>query len=186
MNKLNFNTFDLNLVRVFLALWELRSVTGAAESLNLTQPAVSHALNRLRAQFDDPLFSRIGKTMEPTTVARALHPPFRHCLEILRESTSKFDRFDPEKSVRVFHIAMSDISEAYFSARAFGPCSHPCAKRPTQIRTTLRARDRGAAKIRSSRYSAWVSPCDAWARLQTHAAFFSRSLPMYFKRRASI
>ena len=114
MNKLNFNTFDLNLVRVFLALWELRSVTGAAESLNLTQPAVSHALNRLRAQFDDPLFSRIGKTMEPTTVARALHPPFRQSLEILRESTSKFDRFDPEKSVRVFHIAMSDISEAYF------------------------------------------------------------------------
>ena len=44
--------FDLNLIKVFLAIWETRGISGAGERLGLTQPAVSHALRRLREQFD--------------------------------------------------------------------------------------------------------------------------------------
>ncbi|MCA3863321.1 MAG: LysR family transcriptional regulator, partial [Burkholderia sp.] len=54
---------DLNLLRVFLAISELRSLTAAGERLGLTQPAVSHALRRLRNLFDDPLFVRTPSVM---------------------------------------------------------------------------------------------------------------------------
>jgi DNA-binding transcriptional LysR family regulator len=121
MNKINFNTFDLNLVRVFLALWEQRSVTAAADRLNLTQPAVSHALKRLRDHFDDPLFTRVGKAMEPTTAARRLYVPFKTCLETLRETMTSHGDFDPAQSTRVFTIAMSDISESYVLPRVLAP-----------------------------------------------------------------
>ncbi|WP_138466005.1 LysR family transcriptional regulator [Poseidonocella sp. HB161398] len=121
MSRINFNTFDLNLVRVFLALWEQRSVTGAAERLHLTQPAVSHALNRLREQFDDPLFTRVGRRMEPTAAARRLYGPFKTCIDTLRETMSSHGAFDPDSSDRVFTIAMSDISESYVLPRVLGP-----------------------------------------------------------------
>lgn len=110
---MNFNTFDLNLVRVFLALWEQRSVTAAAQRLNLTQPAVSHSLKRLREQFSDPLFTRVGKTMEPTEMARRLHGPFTQSVDMLRQTMSSYGSFDPATTQRSFVIAMSDISEAY-------------------------------------------------------------------------
>jgi DNA-binding transcriptional LysR family regulator len=113
MNRINFNTFDLNLVRVFLALWEQRSVTAAAERLNLTQPAVSHALKRLRDHFDDPLFTRVGKVMEPTAAARRLYLPLKTSVDALRETMSSHGSFDPQSSDRIFTIAMSDISETY-------------------------------------------------------------------------
>lgn len=117
---MNFNTFDLNLVRVFLALWEQRSVTAAANRLNLTQPAVSHSLKRLREQFSDPLFTRVGKTMEPTEMARRLHTPFTQCVELLRETMSTYGSFDPKTSQRTFTIAMSDISETYVLPQIIG------------------------------------------------------------------
>ncbi|WP_460274212.1 LysR family transcriptional regulator [Celeribacter sp. ULVN23_4] len=117
MSQINFNTFDLNLVRVFLALWEQRSVTAAADRLNLTQPAVSHALKRLRDHFSDPLFTRVGKAMEPTPAARRLYVPFKSCLEMLRETMTSHGDFNPAQSSRVFTIAMSDISESYVLPR---------------------------------------------------------------------
>ncbi|MBT9383552.1 LysR family transcriptional regulator [Pseudooceanicola sp. CBS1P-1] len=121
MSQMNFNTFDLNLVRVFLALWDQRSVTAAADRLNLTQPAVSHALKRLREQFDDPLFTRIGKGMEPTPAARRLYIPFKSCHDTLRETMTVHGSFDPQKSARVFTVAMSDISESYVLPRLLAP-----------------------------------------------------------------
>jgi DNA-binding transcriptional LysR family regulator len=57
---------DLNLLRVFEAIWETRSVSKAAERLTLTQPAVSSALARLREAYSDPLFTRAGTQMAPT------------------------------------------------------------------------------------------------------------------------
>ena len=54
---------DLNLVRTFLRLYETRSVTRAAEQMSLTQPSVSHALRRLRKQFNDNLFNRSSGAM---------------------------------------------------------------------------------------------------------------------------
>jgi DNA-binding transcriptional LysR family regulator len=59
MNR-NNDHLDLNLLRVFFAIWDLRSLTSAGERLGLTQPAISHALRRLRDRFGDPLFVRVA------------------------------------------------------------------------------------------------------------------------------
>jgi DNA-binding transcriptional LysR family regulator len=75
MTKLNLGLADLNLLRVFLAIWDLRSLTAAGDRLELTQPAVSHALRRLRTIFDDPLFVRTPTGMAPTDAAHRLYPP---------------------------------------------------------------------------------------------------------------
>ncbi|MVV52251.1 LysR family transcriptional regulator [Pseudomonas sp. PB120] len=70
MKRNDLRSIDLNLLVVFEALIQERNVTRAAEKLCLGQPAVSAALVRLRALFNDPLFERIGRKMQPT--ARAL------------------------------------------------------------------------------------------------------------------
>lgn len=102
---------DLNLIRVFLAIWELRSLTDAAERLHLTQPAVSHALKRLRSQFDDPLFVRGASGMAPTEVASQLQGPFRTAMDIINRAVQDSTSFDPNQANRLFRIAMSDIAE---------------------------------------------------------------------------
>lgn len=66
--------YDLNLLRVFIALMEERSVTRAADRLGITQPALSNALNRLRESLQDPLFIRERYGMQPTQKAEALAP----------------------------------------------------------------------------------------------------------------
>jgi LysR family transcriptional activator of mexEF-oprN operon len=71
MPELHLNRIDLNLLTVFATLMEERSVTRAGQRLNLSQPATSGALNRLRKVFRDPLFIRTGRAFEPTARARA-------------------------------------------------------------------------------------------------------------------
>ncbi|MFV0387082.1 LysR substrate-binding domain-containing protein [Paracoccus sp. (in: a-proteobacteria)] len=103
--------FDLNLVKVFLAIWEARSLTGAGISLGLTQPAISHGLKRLRETFDDPLFVRVGHRMEPTETATALHASFHEALRLLGGSVRTANSFDPAGTGRVFRVAMTDTGE---------------------------------------------------------------------------
>ena len=67
-----FANIDLNLMVVFLSIYQARSVTLAAKSLNVGQPAVSGSLARLRNQFNDPLFIRAGKGVAPTAKAEQL------------------------------------------------------------------------------------------------------------------
>lgn len=69
MNRNDLRRVDLNLLIVFETLMHERSVTRAAEKLFLGQPAISAALSRLRGLFDDPLFVRTGRSMEPTARA---------------------------------------------------------------------------------------------------------------------
>lgn len=103
---------DLNLFVVFEAIYTERNLTRAAGVLNVTQPAVSNALARLRAQFDDPLFARRGGAMVPTPVAQSLILPVRQALARLRTGLDARARFDPETAGRTFHIAMRDASAA--------------------------------------------------------------------------
>lgn len=113
MNRSNFNNFDFNLVKVFLAIWELRGISAAGDRLGLTQPAVSHSLRRLREQFSDPLFLRVGHRMQPTAVAERLYEPFNRAVQIIGHTVMANHEFLPETSDRTFTIAMSDISELY-------------------------------------------------------------------------
>lgn len=78
MSRNDLRNIDLNLLVVFEALIQERNVTRAAHKLAVGQPAVSNALGRLRCLFNDPLFTRSGRTMEPTpralSVAQLLGP----------------------------------------------------------------------------------------------------------------
>src|SRR6266567_3991287 len=80
MSEIHFGNFDLNLLRVFDALIEERSVTRAGERLGLTQSAVSHALNRLRYLLKDELFIRAPEGMRPTERANEIAPRLRQGL----------------------------------------------------------------------------------------------------------
>jgi DNA-binding transcriptional LysR family regulator len=114
MNKPHPGIADLNLLRVFLAIWDLRSLTAAGDRLGLTQPAVSHALRRLRNLFEDPLFLRTPSGMVPTDAAYRLYPPLAQALGIINEAVQQLARFDPATAQRVFRVSMSDMSEFYF------------------------------------------------------------------------
>jgi LysR family transcriptional regulator, mexEF-oprN operon transcriptional activator len=105
-------TFDLNLLRVFDAVARERHVTRAAQRLNLSQPAVSNALARLRAALNDELFLRRPGGVEPTALALSLVEPVAEVLDRLRFTLAAHAPFEPAKSERVFHLAMSEYAEA--------------------------------------------------------------------------
>lgn len=102
---------DLNLVRVFVAVYEARSLTVAADRLFVTQPAVSQALRRLRREFDDPLFERSGRIVVPTPLAEATYPGFRDALARIDRTMDEMRGFVPEDTERLFRIALSELGE---------------------------------------------------------------------------
>jgi DNA-binding transcriptional LysR family regulator len=108
---MSFNHLDLNLLRVFDAIFQTRSVTIAASNLHLTQPAVSKQLNRLREVLDDPLFVRTNDGMAPTPRAEAIAGPIRQALSEVRFIVEQQLGFDPGSSDRTFRIFMSDVGQ---------------------------------------------------------------------------
>ena len=111
---MNISNLDLNLLRVFDAVLRDRSVTGAAKHLGLTQPAVSNALARLRAQFEDMLFVRTPTGMDATPFARELAEPVRQALALLESALAHGPGFDPATSTRAFRFYMSDLGQIEF------------------------------------------------------------------------
>lgn len=101
---------DLNLLVVFDAVYRAGSLTEAGLRLGLSQPAISHALGRLRHVFKDPLFLRTPRGVVPTQVADQVAPRVAEGLSIIRSSFEP-PRFDPATSTRLFTIAMADIGE---------------------------------------------------------------------------
>lgn len=108
---------DLNLLRVFDAVARERHVTRAAERLNLSQPAVSNALARLRVALGDELFLRRPGGVELTALATALAGPIAEALDRLAETLSVRAPFDPATARRVFTVAMSEYAEAALAPR---------------------------------------------------------------------
>ena len=98
---------DLNLLKVFDAVYEERNLVLAGKRLNLTQSAVSHALGRLRELVGDELFMRTGKGMVPTGRATAMAPALRDSLRRI-EATLGGEKFAPQESTRRFVIAAND------------------------------------------------------------------------------
>ncbi len=102
---------DLNLLRVFQAIVEERSLTRAGERLALSQPAISYSLSRLRALFDDPLFIRTRAGMQPTPIALELASIVGRALDTVREALRYAESFDPALSTRTFRLSLSDAGE---------------------------------------------------------------------------
>lgn len=108
MRKIHLESFDLNLLLVFEALMRERHAGRAGEALGLTQPAVSHALTRLRQLLDDPLFVKHARGMRPTPYAEALAGPVASALHALRAALNKDHAFDPAQEKRTIGIGTSD------------------------------------------------------------------------------
>jgi DNA-binding transcriptional LysR family regulator len=100
---------DLNLLVVFDAIMRERSVTRAGQRLGLSQPAMSHALTRLRHMLKDDLFVRSPNGMEPTPRAELLATPIRIALDGLQQSLEPV-QFEPEKATATFRIAVDNYA----------------------------------------------------------------------------
>lgn len=105
------DSIDIRLLAVFDEIYKTRSVTAAAETLDLGQPAVSVALSKLRHHFGDPLFVRTSSGMEPTPFSEGLVRPVRAVLDALEQVLGHRSEFDPASSDRSFRICMTDISQ---------------------------------------------------------------------------
>ena len=113
---MNWRALDLNLLVVFDAVAQARSVTRAAARLNMSQPAISHALGRLRAVLGDELFVRAPDGMEPTHYAERLAGPVRAALEGLGMALDGAAAFDPATAGRGFVVALDNRAALVLAA----------------------------------------------------------------------
>ena len=111
---MNFNDLDLNLLRVFHQLMMGRSASAAAESLDVSQPTISHALKRLRNLLGDELFVRTAHGMQPTILAEQIAEPIAYAIDTIRVATARQLTFDVATAQRTFVIGMIDLGEMYF------------------------------------------------------------------------
>lgn len=109
LNKpMNWRSLDLNLLVVFAAVAQERSITRAAAKLNMTQPGISHAIGRLRSALHDDLFVRTPDGMDPTPYAKRLAEPVQAALNSLGLALQKAAAFEPALSALAFTIAVNN------------------------------------------------------------------------------
>lgn len=111
MNRNDLRKIDFSLLIVFETLMHERNLTRAGEKLFLCQSAISASLNRLRQFFDDPLFIRMGRTMEPTSRAFEIQLTLTPALDTMAAALGNISEFDPITSATVFRIGLSDDVE---------------------------------------------------------------------------
>ncbi|WP_025140879.1 LysR family transcriptional regulator [Achromobacter sp. DH1f] len=108
---MDINRLDLNLLKIFDSVYRLRNLSEVAKEVNLSQPAVSHALGRLREALNDRLFVRSPGGFEPTERCERLAPPVRAALETIKDSLMDSSNFRPEDCNREFRLLLSDVGE---------------------------------------------------------------------------
>lgn len=106
---MNTSRLDLNLLRVFAAIYESRTLTLAAAQIGLSQPALSHALKRLRETFEDELFVRKGGVYIPTRKSEELAEPIIKALEGISSALETPKHFYPETASTTYRLAISDF-----------------------------------------------------------------------------
>ena len=113
MNSVYERDLDLNLLRVFVVVAEAGSVTDAARSLYLTQPAISAALRRLSDRVGGPLFARVGRGLRLTARGEQLLRVARPHLSALVQAALSPAQFDPSTSDGTVRLGLSDLNEAW-------------------------------------------------------------------------
>lgn len=111
---MELHDLDLNLLVVFNQLLIERSVSRAARTLGISQPAISNSLAKLRRILGDELFLKTAQGMEPTPYADQLAESVSYALGMIHSSLNQRTRFAPAESKRTFTIGMTDIGEIYF------------------------------------------------------------------------
>lgn len=107
---------DLNLLTVFDAVMQEQNITRAAHNLGMSQPAVSNAVARLKVMFNDELFMRQGRGIQPTQRARQLFGPIRQALQLIRNELPS-SVFSPESSTRLFKLAICSPCDIRFAPK---------------------------------------------------------------------
>ncbi len=107
---------DLNLLTVFDAVMQEQNITRAAHNLGMSQPAVSNAVARLKVMFNDELFMRQGRGIQPTQRARQLFGPIRQALQLIRNELPS-SVFQPESSTRLFKLAICSPCDLRFAPK---------------------------------------------------------------------
>ena len=111
MNRNDLRRVDIHLLVVFEAMMHERNVSRVGEKLFLGQPAISAALGRLRLIFDDLLFTRAGRVMEPTARAEEIFVNLTPALDGIAAALSRGQSFNPGTSEATFHVGLSDDVE---------------------------------------------------------------------------
>lgn len=154
---MRFNGLDLNLLVALQALLEERSVTRAARRLNISQPAMSAALNRLRDYFQDDILAAHGKVMHATPRAESLLAPVRRTLAELDLLLTSSTGFEPASSQRTFRIVASD----YIAASVIGPLALRLAACAPGLRLELMLPCEEAAQlVMSGQADLTITPAD--------------------------
>ncbi|WP_454643782.1 LysR family transcriptional regulator [Bradyrhizobium liaoningense] len=105
------NELSMRLLQVFEEVYRTRSVSRAATELDISQPAISLALVKLRSHFHDPLFVRTSLGMEPTPFSQELISSVRNALRMLEKALGTTQKFHPFTATRRFTISMTDITQ---------------------------------------------------------------------------
>lgn len=111
---MNFRRIDLNLLAVFHAIFETRSVTLAAERFGITQPAMSNALSRLRELCGDALFVPTANGMQPTPYALEIADTIGAALRDVQAALGHRKFFDPATNAKTFRFHLTDMGQMYF------------------------------------------------------------------------
>ena len=117
MSRFNIQSLDLNLLSVFVVVWDTRSVSRAAEQLALTQSAVSHALRRLRDRMGDNLFVSGRGGLVPTPLAAEIIGPVKAALQQISTALRVRASFEPESAEIDFRIGTNDLVESWLFSR---------------------------------------------------------------------
>lgn len=111
---MNISSIDVNLLVAFDAILKERNITLAANRVGISQPAMSNALTRMRNIFNDRLFVRTARGMEPTPYAEQLASPISGACALITKALQIDAGFDPATSARSFTFYMTDIGEIVF------------------------------------------------------------------------
>lgn len=112
--RMDFEQFDLNLLRVLVAIHRTGSVTVAGQSLSLSQSATSSALGRLRQHLGDALFVRTPNGLAPTRLCERIAPEVAEVLQRIESTMSTQNGFDPQVSHYRWRVSLSDLGEMMF------------------------------------------------------------------------
>ena len=113
--KPQLRTVDLNLLTVFDAVMQEQNITRAAQSLGMSQPAVSNAVARLKVMFNDELFVRYGRGIQPTARAFQLFGSIRQALQLVQNELPG-SGIEPLSSERVFHLCVCSPLDNYLTS----------------------------------------------------------------------
>lgn len=135
-SDLHLRSVDLNLLTVFDAVMQMQNITRAASFLGMSQPAVSNAVARLKLMFNDELFVRCGRGIQPTVRARQLFGPVRQALQLVQNELPGAE-FEPFTSERVFSIAICSPLDLRLGAKLINHMKEIAPKTHLKIKSYI-------------------------------------------------